>query len=285
MKKIFAILLASAILLTLAACAGTETESTAAEATTAADVTTAETTAEEVTTEEVITEEVTTEEVTTEEVTTEEVTTEEVTTEEVTTEEVTTEEVTTEEITTEEVTTEEVTTEEVTTEEVTTEEVTTEEVTTEEVTTAAEETQPAADDTYEFEGIRVKKPEGYTFKEFSGLPSGLKDGVDAGNCFFNFSTVEAVDLMTDESADAFLEATKAMLPNFGNCTKDGFKSYEVDGKTVTKLDYTWEIGISQSIVRVHLDDHVTVIQFATLTTIPEGKTDFNGMIDSLTIVK
>ena len=264
MKKLFAMLLAAAMLLTLAACAGGETETAAETADTVAETTGAEETTEAATEE------------------TTEAATEEVTTEEEVTGEVLTEEITTEEVTAEEVTTEEVTTEEVTTEEVTTEEVTTEEVTTQEVTTEAE-TQPAADDKYEFEGMTLTKPAGYTFKDFSGLPSGLKNGTPDGTCFFNFGTTDPVIPMTEEDVTPFLDSVALSLP-IGAYTVDGFKSYEVNGHTVTKLDYSWENrAIIQSVVRVHFDDYTIVINFATLPTIPEGVTEFNTMIDSMTI--
>ena len=269
MKKLIAMIIAAALLLALASCAGTEPESTTEAPSEAATTVPEETTAAEETTEE-------------------ETTAEEVTTaaEETTTEaEQTTEEETTAEETTAEETTEEETTVEETTAEETTAEVTTAEETTAEETTA-EETQPApADDRYVYEGISVKKPAGYTFKDFFGLPSGLKNGTDEGTCFFNFSTMDPVEPMTEESAVSFLDSSKAILTNFGNYTINSFKSYEVDGVTVTKLDYVWEIGIIQSLVRVHLADKTTVVQFAVLNTIPEGITEFDSMINTLEIVK
>ena len=56
---------------------------------------------------------------------------------------------------------------------------------------------------------------------------------------------------------------------------------------MTKLDYVWGNGgaIAQSLVKIHFDDHTIQIQMATLTTIPEGITEFDAIIDSLGIIK
>ena len=71
-------------------------------------------------------------------------------------------------------------------------------------------------------------------------------------------------------------------------TIDDFKSYEVEGVPVTRLDYTWGNGgaISQSLVKVYFDDHDVVIQYATLTTIPNTcYEDFDEIMATMGIVK
>ena len=70
----------------------------------------------------------------------------------------------------------------------------------------------------------------------------------------------------------------------GGYTFYGFSSYTVDGVPVVKYDYTWNNGaIIQSVVRVYFDDCDIVIQFAALSTIPSGITEFNAMIETLRI--
>ena len=174
-------------------------------------------------------------------------------------------------------------TEAVTTEaETTAEEQTTAPETTEKETTAAETAEPAAD-LYYYDRIYVTKPAGYTFKDFAGLPSGLKDGVQEGCCFFNFGVQSHVEPMTEATANDFL---KGMASQIGDdYTMDGFSTFTVDGVTVTKLDYTWGNGgaIIQSLVKVYFDDGDVVIQFAVLSTMPEGVTEFNDMIKTLGI--
>ena len=140
------------------------------------------------------------------------------------------------------------------------------------------------DKRYYFDRISVIKPEGYTFKDFAGAPSGLKDGVAEGQCFFNFSLIDPTGVMTEEVARNTLEGQKATIGD--DYTLDSFKSYEVDGVPVTKLDYTWGNGglISQSMVLVNFEDKTVFIAYATLTSIEGAIDEFNAMIDSLTII-
>lgn len=166
---------------------------------------------------------------------------------------------------------------------------TTADVTTEEPETTAPETEPVneiPDNAYVFaDRIYVIKPEGYTFKDFSGAPSGLKDGVAEGTCFFNFSLIEPTGVMTEEVARNTLEGQKATIGD--DYTLDSFKTFEVDGVTVTKLDYTWGNGgaIAQSMVLVNLEDKTVFIAYATLTSIEGAFDEFNAMIDTLRIIK
>ena len=133
---------------------------------------------------------------------------------------------------------------------------------------------------YDFEKITVTVPAGYTMQDFSGLPSGLKDGVAAGTCFFNFSKQAKSTQLTQSSVNAALNAQFGA----GGYTFYGFSSYTVDGVPVVKYDYTWNNGaIIQSVVRVYFDDCDIVIQFAALSTIPSGITEFNAMIETLRI--
>ncbi len=136
---------------------------------------------------------------------------------------------------------------------------------------------------YTYGKIKVVKPEGYTFKEFAGLPSGLKDGMAEGTCFFNFSVQPHGEEMNEQSAAAFLEA---LAPTIGaDYTNDGFKSYTTkDGLKVTKLDFTWGNGgaITQSLVKVYFDDGDVVIQFANQPLVfPAGSLEFDEMIESM----
>lgn len=201
---------------------------------------------------------------------------------------------TTADVTTEEPGTEPESTEPVTTEEPTTTapETTKPETTAPETTkpeTTAPETEPVneiPDNAYVFaDRIYVIKPEGYTFKDFSGAPSGLKDGVAEGTCFFNFSLIEPTGVMTEEVARNTLEGQKATIGD--DYTLDSFKTFEVDGVTVTKLDYTWGNGgaIAQSMVLVNLEDKTVFIAYATLTSIEGAFDEFNAMIDTLRIIK
>ena len=262
MKKITAILIAAIMLFAAVSCTGAPAETTGVQ-TTAAETTAAETTAAETTTAE----------------TTAAETAAETTAEE--TETVTTAaETTAEETTKEAVDTDPETTAETTA--VTTEEQTTAPETTGKETTAAETAEPAAD-LYYYDRIYVTKPAGYTFKDFAGLPSGLKDGVQEGCCFFNFGVQSHVEPMTEATANDFL---KGMASQIGDdYTMDGFSTFTVDGVTVTKLDYTWGNGgaIIQSLVKVYFDDGDVVIQFAVLSSMPEGVTEFNEMIKTLGI--
>ena len=201
--------------------------------------------------------------------------------------------------TTGDVTTEEPGTEPESTEPVTTEEpTTTAPETTKPETTAPETTKPETtapvtepvneipDNAYVFaDRIYVIKPEGYTFKDFAGSPSGLKDGVAEGTCFFNFSLIEPTGVMTEDVARNTLEGQKATIGD--DYTLDSFKTFEVDGVTVTKLDYTWGNGgaIAQSMVLVNLEDKTVFIAYATLTSIEGAFDEFNAMIDTLRIIK
>ena len=180
----------------------------------------------------------------------------------------------------------------VTTAPVTTAPETTAPVTTAPVTTApattAPETEPASslpDNAYVYEDIYVINPGNYTFKEFSGYPSGLRNGEIEGTCFFNFATMPVLFPMTEDDARTFLDSSAGTIG--ADYVMSGFKSYEVEGHTVTKLDYIWGNGgaIAQSLVKIHFDDHTIQIQMATLTTIEAGVPEFDAIIDSLGIVK
>lgn len=161
--------------------------------------------------------------------------------------------------------------------------------TTGDVTTEEPETEPVneiPDNAYVFaDRIYVIKPEGYTFKDFAGSPSGLKDGVAEGTCFFYFSLIEPTGVMTEDVARNTLEGQKATIGD--DYTLDSFKTFEVDGVTVTKLDYTWGNGgaIAQSMVLVNLEDKTVFIAYATLTSIEGAFDEFNAMIDTLRIIK
>ena len=174
--------------------------------------------------------------------------------------------------------------------------VTTEEVTEEDVTTSTEtepdeatteaETKTSTeftDEKYEFDKIYVMKPVNYTFKDFSGVPSGLRNGEAEGTCFFNFMTRPHADVMTEDAAKAFLDT----LVGAGTYEFINFSSYETDGAPVTKLDYSWGEGgaIIQSIVTVYFDTGDDVITFGVLNTIPEGVTEFDDMIKTLGVIK
>ena len=281
MKKIFALILMVVIIVTLAACGtGTPETTTGTEAATetkTAAETDAVTASAETTTAEETTAEVTTEaEQTTKEQTTAAGTGTETEAPETTTEQVTTEK---------ETTVPETTAPETTKEETTAPETTAEKETTALETTAAEtEGSKIPANAYVFDGIYIIKADNYTFKEFSGFPSGLRNGEAEGTCFFNFGTQMVQDPMTEASAKAFLDSMSGQIGS--DYTLSGFKSYEVDGHTVTKLDYVWGNGgaIAQSLVKVHFDDRVVQIQMATLTTIPEGVTEFDAMMDTLGII-
>lgn len=133
---------------------------------------------------------------------------------------------------------------------------------------------------YDFDKISLTVPENYTLKDFAGLPSGLRNGTPDGTCFFNFSTQSHVSTMTEASCKAQLDSTYGA----GKYVFQGYESYEIDGIPVTKYDYSWQDGlIIQSVVRVYFADNDDVIQFATLSTIPEGKTEFDAMIKTLKI--
>ena len=284
MKKIIALMLCAVMAFALVACASkgddttadanTEPQTTVTDSATdtAADTTGAATDPES------------TEPDTTEEPGTEpDQTTADVTTEEPGTEPESTEPVTTEEPTT---TAPETTKPETTAPETTKPETTKPETTKPETTVP--ETEPAKeipDNAYVFaDRIYVIKPEGYTFKDFAGAPSGLKDGVAEGQCFFNFSLIDPTGVMTEEVARNTLEGQKATIGD--DYTLDSFKSYEVDGVPVTKLDYTWGNGglIAQSMVLVNFEDKTVFIAYATLTSIEGAIDEFNAMIDSLTII-
>lgn len=290
MKKIIALMLCAVMAFALVACASKDNDTTAGANTepqttvtdaatdTAADTTGAATDPES-------TEPDTTEEPGTEpDQTTGDVTTEEPGTEpDGTTEPATTEEPATEPATTAPVTTAPETTKPETTAPVTTAPETTKPETTAPVTEPVNE---IPDNAYVFaDRIYVIKPEGYTFKDFAGSPSGLKDGVAEGTCFFNFSLIEPTGVMTEDVARNTLEGQKATIGD--DYTLDSFKSYEVDGVPVTKLDYTWGNGglISQSMVLVNFEDKTVFIAYATLTSIEGAFDEFNAMIDTLRIIK
>ncbi len=133
---------------------------------------------------------------------------------------------------------------------------------------------------YQFDRIEVLIPDNYTTKDFSGLPSGLRNGTPDGTCFFNFSKQTHTPTMTEASAKALLD----LSPGAGKYVFRGFESYEIDGVPVTKYDYSWNDGlIIQSVVRVYFAEGDDVIQFAALSTIPEGKPEFDAMIKTLRI--
>lgn len=144
-------------------------------------------------------------------------------------------------------------------------------------------------DLYIFEDlISLEKPEGYTFYDSylgSGIESGVKDGVPDGTCFFNFMLQGNYSVMTESDITPFLDATRNNFNNaFGPYTVDGFESYVVKDCPVTKLDWTWENGIKQSLVRIHFDGATVVIQFAAWADVPEGIDEFNDMIQTLDII-
>ena len=86
--------------------------------------------------------------------------------------------------------------------------------------------------------------------------------------------------MTETSCKALLDIT----PGTGKYVFQGFESYEIDGVPVTKYDYSWNDGlIIQSVVRVYFAEGDDVIQFAALSTRPEGKAEFDAMIKTLKI--
>ncbi len=282
MKKIIALMLCAVMAFALVACASKGDDTTAdantEPQTTVTDETTdtaADTTGEA------------TDPESTEPDTTEEPGTEPVTTEEPGTEPESTEPVTTEEPATDPETTAPETTKPETTAPETTKPETTKPETTKPETTVPE-TEPVKEipeNAYVFaDRIYVIKPEGYTFKDFAGAPSGLKDGVAEGQCFFNFSLIDPTGVMTEEVARNTLEGQKATIGD--DYTLDSFKSYEVDGVPVTKLDYTWGNGglIAQSMVLVNFEDKTVFIAYATLTSIEGAIDEFNAMIDSLTII-
>ena len=288
MKKITALMLCAVMAFALFACASKDNDTTAGANTepqttvtdaatdTAADTTGAATDPES------------TEPDTTEEPGTEPVTNEEPGTEPESTEPVTTEEPATDPETTAPETTKPETTAPETTKPETTAPETTKPETTKPETTVPE-TEPVKEipeNAYVFaDRIYVIKPEGYTFKDFAGAPSGLKDGVAEGQCFFNFSLIDPTGVMTEEVARNTLEGQKATIGD--DYTLDSFKTFEVDGVTVTKLDYTWGNGgaIAQSMVLVNLEDKTVFIAYATLTSIEGAFDEFNAMIDTLRIIK
>lgn len=140
---------------------------------------------------------------------------------------------------------------------------------------------------YVFENlISVVKPDGYTFYDnYQGFPSGVKDGVADGHCFFNFMIQDPYAPMTEADTTNFLNTTKNNFQGvFGDYTMDGFESYEVDGVPVTKLDWTWENGMSQSVVRIHFDGYCSVvINFAVWSDVEGGVEEFNAMIKTLRV--
>lgn len=134
---------------------------------------------------------------------------------------------------------------------------------------------------YQFDRIEVTVPDNYTLKDFSGLPSGLKNGTAEGTCFFNFSKTAHTAPLTE----AMVRVRLDNVCGAGKYALDGFSSYTVDGTPVVKYDYTWNNGliIQQSVVTAYFDEGDDVIQFAALSTIPEGKTEFDSMIETLKI--
>ncbi|MBO4422392.1 MAG: DUF4091 domain-containing protein [Clostridia bacterium] len=138
-------------------------------------------------------------------------------------------------------------------------------------------------DYYEFDRIKVVKPQGYTFKNFSGLPSGLKDGEAEGTCFFNFQVQPHIDPYDESGARALLTELARAIAGV-DYELQNFSSYEVDGVPVTKIDYIWSNGaILQSIVRVYFDTGDVLIQFGVLSTIPDGVGEFDDMINTLKV--
>ena len=107
-----------------------------------------------------------------------------------------------------------------------------------------------------------------------------------GQCFFIFGSEVRQEIMTEGTAKMFCDAMSGQIgPDY---RIDGFKTYTVDGVTVTRLDYTWGNGgaIAQSLVKVYFDDHDVVIQYATLTTIPNTcYEEFDEIMATMGIVK
>ncbi len=139
------------------------------------------------------------------------------------------------------------------------------------------------DNAYFFDAIYILPPDNYTMKDFSGVPSGLKNGVTEGTCFFNFQVSPPSPGHPLEEADA-----KAFLAPLAPCdiTITSYSKYEVDGCTVVKVDYIWETNtIIQSYVRVYLDGYDVIILFAALTDIPEAQSEFDAIISTLGIVR
>ncbi|MBR6920854.1 MAG: dockerin type I repeat-containing protein [Clostridia bacterium] len=130
--------------------------------------------------------------------------------------------------------------------------------------------------------------EGYTYYDSylgSGIPSVVKEGVPDGTCFFNMATQGSYEPFTDESAISFLNATQKNFNNaFGNYTFDGLTTEEIeDGVIFSRLDWTWDNGIQQSLVRIHFDYCTVIIQFATWSTVPDGMEEFDAMMATLGI--
>ena len=137
--------------------------------------------------------------------------------------------------------------------------------------------------------ISLEKPEGYTFYENylnTGFESGAKDGVPDGQCFFNFMLQDAYAPMEEKDTDAFLAVNKKNFNGaFGDYTFDDFDSYEVDDCIVTKLDWHWENGMAQSVVRIHFEGYCTiVINFAAWEACLDEVPVFDHMIETLKIV-
>lgn len=86
--------------------------------------------------------------------------------------------------------------------------------------------------------------------------------------------------MTEQDAEQFLDTTVGP----GQYQFYGYKSYQVNGVDVVKIDYSWNSGlIQQSYVRVYFKGADDVIMFGALASIPEGFEEFNDTIETLTI--
>lgn len=157
------------------------------------------------------------------------------------------------------------------------------ETTTEPVT---EPVNTVPENAYVFDNIYLIRRDDYRTEDFSGYPSWLKNGVDPGQCFFIFGSEARQEIMTEETAKMFCDAMSGQIG--ADYRIDNFKTYTVDGVTVTRLDYTWGNGgaIAQSLVKVYFDDHDVLIQYATLTSIPNTcYEEFDEIMATMGIVK
>lgn len=133
-------------------------------------------------------------------------------------------------------------------------------------------------ETFEYNGVTVTLPKDYSGEEINGAPTFKHK--DSTTDMFNFATDQSKSIHTLNSA-AFLELYKSQgfTPE---CT--GWVTYTVDGKNVTRGDFTLSIGDISSyatVVIVEVDAGDIMITFARLSD--TYKADFESVISSIRV--
>jgi ABC-type glycerol-3-phosphate transport system substrate-binding protein len=113
----------------------------------------------------------------------------------------------------------------------------------------------------------------------------VPDLASARALFYNVDMFEEVGIEVPTTWSELEDACQAIVDYYeGEVYPCGIDMTTDEGQAAFAY-YTWGNGgaIIQSLVKVYFDDGDVVIQFAVLSTMPEGVTEFNDMIKTLGI--